>query len=57
MLQRNRTLDIAKGICLICMILGHTFSWWNNAYPEFNMWVGPFFLVFFFIAESVKVFL
>lgn len=53
MAQRNRTLDIAKGICLICMILGHTFSWWNNAYPEFNMWVGPFFLAFFFIATGM----
>lgn len=52
-MERNRILDISKGICLMCMILGHTFAWWNNAYPQFNMFVGPFFLVFFFIASGM----
>ena len=53
MKQRNRSLDIAKGICLICMILVHMFSWWNGAYPKFNQYTGVFFLVFFFFASGL----
>ena len=53
MRQRNRNLDIAKGICMICMILVHMFSWWGNAYPNFNKYTGVFFLVFFFFASGV----
>lgn len=53
MKQRNRNLDIAKGICMICMILVHMFTWWNNAYPKFNQYTGVFFLVFFFFASGL----
>lgn len=50
--QRDRSLDIAKGICMICMIVVHSFSWWNK-YPGFNAYTGIFFLVFFFFASGV----
>lgn len=38
---------------MICMILVHMFSWWGNAYPNFNKYTGVFFLVFFFFASGV----
>ena len=50
-MKRNKTIDIAKGMCIICMIIVHFFSWWGK-YPEFNKYVGVFFLVFFFIASG-----
>lgn len=53
MKQRNRNLDIAKGICITCMILVHMFSWWNNSYPDFNKYTGVFFLVFFFFSSGL----
>lgn len=53
MQQRNRCLDIAKGICIVCMIIVHIFGWWDNAYPTFNMFTGTFFLVFFFVASGM----
>lgn len=52
MKQRDRSLDIAKGICIICMILVHSFNWWNR-YPQFNKYTGIFFLLFFFFASGV----
>ena len=52
MKHRDRSLDIAKGICMICMILVHSFSWWNR-YPGFNNYTGIFFLVFFFFASGI----
>lgn len=53
MKQRNRCLDIAKGICIVCMIIVHIFGWWDNAFPAFNALTGTFFLVFFFVASGM----
>lgn len=52
MKNRDRSLDIAKGICMICMILVHSCNCWNR-YPQVNKYTGVFFLVFFFFASGV----
>jgi len=50
--MRLACIDIAKALCLICMIIVHAFSYWNK-YPEFNKYVGCFFLVFFYFAGGM----
>ena len=50
-MKRNISIDIAKGICIICMIIVHFFSWWGK-YDNFNKYVGDFFLVFFFVVSG-----
>ena len=45
-------LDIARGICIICMIMVHAFEWSRRAY-WFTTATGYWFLVFFFLCSGI----
>lgn len=52
--SKNRLLwlDIARGICILCMITTHALNWSNNA-PVFAGFTGSWFLVFFFFCSGL----
>ena len=47
--KRDTEVDIAKGICIICMILVHATY---GIHPKINSYTGVFFLVFFFFSAG-----
>ena len=49
---RYRNLDIAKGICMICMILTHI-SGWTSSFQVINKYTSVFFLIFYFINSGL----
>lgn len=52
MSERNKSIDIARGICICCMVIIHGCSWWGQ-HPEINMFTGAWFLVFFFFCSGL----
>lgn len=50
--KRILWLDIARGICIMCMILSHAFSWCEKT-PILNILSGTWFLVFFFFCSGL----
>ena len=50
--QRNRPIDIARGVCIILMILIHIEAWWGKG-RHFFKYTGVFFLVFFFFCSGL----
>lgn len=52
MSERNKTIDIARGICICCMIVIHGCSWWGQ-HTEINTFTGSWFLVFFFFCSGL----
>ena len=51
MKRRDREIDVAKGICIICMILVHA-TYGFGDYSKINTYTGVFFLVFFFFSAG-----
>ena len=49
--KRDRVIDIARGACIIFMILTHVSGWWGK-YQQFPKYTGVFFLVFFFFCSG-----
>ena len=49
---RYKWLDIARGICIICMITCHAFNWSNRG-NAFICVTGTWFLVFFFFSSGI----
>lgn len=49
---RDRVVDIARGVCIIIMILTHVESWWGKG-QQFFKYTGVFFLVFFFFCSGL----
>lgn len=49
---RRTWLDIARGICIICMIMAHAFDWSQRCY-RFIWITGTWFLVFFFFSSGL----
>ena len=49
---RNIPVDIARGLCILSMVVVHAFNWWGIC-PGFNAFTGVFFLVFFFFASGL----
>ena len=47
--KRDTEVDIAKGICIVCMILVHATY---GIHPKINSYTGVFFLVFFFFSAG-----
>ncbi|MBQ0026489.1 MAG: acyltransferase family protein, partial [Lachnospiraceae bacterium] len=45
-------LDIARGICILLMVICHASASGYGRWPEFNGFTGLFFLVFFFAAAG-----
>ncbi len=50
--KRDRVIDIARGACIIFMILTHVSAWWGK-YQQFSKYTGVFFLVFFFFCSGL----
>ncbi|MDE7330692.1 MAG: hypothetical protein K2O16_00405 [Lachnospiraceae bacterium] len=50
--MRYRSLDIAKGLCMICMILTHI-SGWTGSFQAINKYTSVFFLIFYFINSGL----
>ena len=50
--KRNSVIDIARGLCIIFMILTHVAGWWGK-YQQFPKYTGVFFLVFFFFCSGI----
>ena len=50
--QRNKVIDIARGACIIFMILTHVEAWWGKD-QQFSKYTGVFFLVFFFFCSGL----
>lgn len=50
--DRELWLDIARGICIICMITVHAFDWSKCNY-WFSEITGTWFLVFFFFSSGL----
>ena len=49
---RDRVIDIARGACIVFMILTHVSGWWGK-YQQFQKYTGVFFLVFFFFVSGI----
>ena len=49
---RDNVIDIARGACIIFMILTHVSGWWGK-YQQFPKYTGVFFLVFFFFCSGM----
>ena len=45
-------LDIARGICILCMVTCHAFGW-SHRNPMFTFFTGTWFLVFFFFCSGM----
>ena len=52
--NRSRVLwlDIARGICILCMVTCHCFGW-SQRNPMFTFFTGTWFLVFFFFCSGM----
>lgn len=52
--NRSRVLwlDIARGICILCMVTCHCFGW-SHRNPMFTFFTGTWFLVFFFFCSGM----
>ena len=50
--ERDKVIDIARGVCIIFMILTHVSGWWGK-YQQFSKYTGVFFLVFFFFCSGL----
>ena len=51
--KRTVWLDIARGICIILMIVCHACGYANGRWGVFNGITGTFFLVFFFVSAGI----
>ena len=49
---RDKVVDIARGVCIIIMILRHAEAWWGKGQQVFK-YAGVFFLVFFFFCSGL----
>lgn len=50
--SRLNWLDIARGICILCMVTCHCFGW-SQRNPMFTFFTGTWFLVFFFFCSGM----
>ena len=50
--NRDTVIDIARGLCIIFMILVHLSGWWGK-YQQISKYTGVFFLVFFFFCSGI----
>lgn len=50
-MKRLRYIDIAKGMAILCMVLGHTYSMQEK--PFIFIWIYSFHMPLFFITSGI----